>query len=252
MPNSAFSQAPWELKFCAGCGLLYLVNPPEYVRLEDEFAWEKTWAEEGDNRRRRSPVFYTLAHNFSALPKRLLRRDKLGTWVRRFVAPGPVLDVGCGSGVALDRLPSQFIPFGVEVSTRLAQIAQSCAAPRGGRVVQADAITGMSQFEPGFFSGVIMSSYLEHETAPRFAMETARTRMRPNARLIVKVPNFSSYNRILRGVRWCGFRYPDHVNYFTPPLLARLLCDAGFRILRAGVADHLPASDNMWVLAERS
>jgi SAM-dependent methyltransferase len=246
-----YSLAPWELKRCAGCGLVYLVNPPEYVRLEEEFAWEKTWAEESEKRRQRNPVLYTIAHGFGTVPKRLLRRDKLGNWVRRFVAPGPVLDVGCGEGVALERLPLQFIPFGVEISKEQAQVAQSRVAPRGGRVVQADALSGMKQFEAGFFTGVIMNSYLEHEVNPHGALEAARALMRPNSRLIIKVPNFSSYNRIFRGARWCGFRYPDHVNYFSPPLLAQLLRDVGFRVVRAGFADHFPTSDNMWALAEK-
>jgi SAM-dependent methyltransferase len=125
-------------------------------------------------------------------------------------------------------------------------------APRGGRVVQADALSGMKQFEAGFFTGVLMNSYLEHEVNPRAALESARGLMRPNARLIVKVPNFGSFNRVVRGARWCGFRHPDHVNYFVPELLGRLLRDSGFRVLRAGVAEHLPTSDNMWALAENS
>ena len=28
--------------------------------------------------------------------------------------------------------------------------------------------------------------------------------------------------------RWCGFRYPDHLNYFTPKTLAAMAGEAGF------------------------
>ncbi|PSH04276.1 MAG: hypothetical protein CXZ00_07900 [Acidobacteria bacterium] len=251
VPSSPYSLIPWELKRCAGCGLVYMVNPPEYVMLEDEFAWEKTRSEEREKRRRRSPLLYDIGHGFSTIPKRLLRRDKLGVWVRRFVAPGPVLDVGCGDGSALAQLPVQFTPFGIEVSKAQAQLAQSRVASRGGRVVQADALSGMKQFEAGFFSGIIMNSYLEHEMNPRDALQLACALMKPNARLIIKVPNFDSCNRLLRGARWCGFRYPDHVNYFIPSLLTRLVRDSGFRILRARLTDHFPTSDNMWLLAEK-
>ena len=74
--------------------------------------------------------------------------------------------------------------------------------------------------------------------------------MRDGARLIVKVPNFASWNRRLRGDAWCGFRFPDHVNYFTPETLTLLLRETGFRVARFGVFDRLPTSDTMWLVAE--
>jgi hypothetical protein len=112
-------------------------------------------------------------------------------------------------------------------------------------------VSALSQWEPGFFDGMVMSSYLEHEPAPRPLLEAARRTMRPGAALIVKVPNFASWNRAARGPRWCGFRFPDHVNYFTPALLVRLLKDCGFDIRRFGPLDHIPTSDNMWLIAAR-
>lgn len=251
-PSLAYSPAPWVLKRCAGCGLVYLANPPEYASLQAEFAWEKTWAEEDTKRRLRNPALYHLGRRLQAVPRRLFRRDKLTRWIRRFVASGPVLDIGCGGGETLERLPVHFIPFGIEVSKALAQIAQSRFAPRGGGVFQGDALSTMQRFEARFFSGIIMSSYLEHEVRPRETLACARDLMRPKARLIVKVPNFGSWNRTIRGAHWCGFRYPDHVNYFTPPLLSRLLRDAGFRIVRFGLSDHFPSSDNMWAVAEKA
>jgi SAM-dependent methyltransferase len=250
-PLLEYSLAPWELKRCVGCGLVYLVNPPEYASLQDERAWEKSWAEEDTKHRLRNPALYHIGRRLQAIPRRLFRRDKLGAWIRRFVAPGPVLDVGCGGGEGLERLPLHFIPFGVEVSKALARMAESRFARRDGRVVQGDAFSSMVQFAPEFFSGVIMISYLEHEVSPRQALASACTLMRPGARLIVKVPNLSSWNRTIRGAHWCGFRYPDHVNYFTPSLLALLLHDTGFRIVRFGLADHFPTSDNMWAVAEK-
>lgn len=157
-PLLAYSLPPWELKRCLGRGLVPLVNPPAYASLEDEFAWENTWAKEDEKRRLRNPALYHLGRGLQAIPRRLFRRDKLGAWIRRFVAPGPVLDVGCGGGVVLAALPAHFIPFGIEVSKRLAQVAQSRFAPRGGRVLQGDALSVIQQFAAKSFTGVIMSS----------------------------------------------------------------------------------------------
>ena len=243
-PSHPYSQAPWELKRCAGCGLLYLVNPPDADALKQEFAWEKTWAQERERRKE-------LASSISRGLKTLFQTDKLSAFVRRYVRSGRVLDVGCGSGWQLERLPPQFIPFGVEISDELARRAQETFSARGGCVIHTDAVTALSQWEPGFFDGVVMSSYLEHEPAPRPVLEAARRAMRPGASLIVKAPNYASWNRAVRGERWCGFRYPDNVNYFTPALLVRLLKDSGFDIRRFGPLDHIPTSDNMWLIAAR-
>jgi SAM-dependent methyltransferase len=250
-PVHPYSEPPWELKQCAGCGLVYLENAPAYQKLEAEFAWEKTWAEEGTRRRRREPLLYYASRALQSVPKQLFRRDKLMSWVRRYIAPGQILDVGCAGGHTLLKLPDQYVPFGIEVSRELASVARARFSPRGGDVLQGDAISVLPRLPAGSFSGVLMTSYLEHEADPRTVLEHVVRIMRPGARAIVKVPNFASWNRLVRGRRWCGFRYPDHVNYFTPALLDRLLRAGGLRVLRFSSWDRFPTSDSMWLVAEK-
>ncbi|MBV9608851.1 MAG: class I SAM-dependent methyltransferase [Acidobacteria bacterium] len=172
--------------------------------------------------------------------------------MRRYVDPGPVLDVGCSGGHTLERLPAGYIPFGIEVSKELAKLADSRFATRGGHVVQGTALAALPQLETDFFHAVIMTAYLEHEVNPRAVLQAARRVLRGGGRLIVKVPNYASWNRTVRGARWCGFRFPDHVNYFTPALLRRLIEQSGFRVVRFGWRDRQPTSDNMWLLAEKT
>jgi SAM-dependent methyltransferase len=230
--------------------MLYLENPPAPAVLEEELAWEKTFATESQERHRRNPLFYKLGRMPKAAVQAALKRDHLLSLVKRYVAPGRILDVGCASGHTLAAFPPQYIPCGVEISKQLCGIATERFALRGGFAVQGDAPSAMRQLTPHSFTGVIMSSYLEHETRAREVLEAAREVMTSRARLIVKVPNYASWNRTLRGSRWCGFRFPDHVNYFTPETLARLLRDAGFRVHRFAFTDRLPTSDTMWLVAE--
>jgi hypothetical protein len=73
----------------------------------------------------------------------------------------------------------------------------------------------------------------------------------PGGVAIVKVPNYGSLNRRVTGRKWCGFRYPDHLNYFTPQTLRGLAEGCGYRV-RFGLTDRLPTSDNMYaVLTKR-
>ena len=68
--------------------------------------------------------------------------------------------------------------------------------------------------------------------------------------VFIRVPNFGSLNRRIIGANWCGFRHPDHVNYFT---LATLRESAQ----RAGFSTHLvnritlPVDDNISVLLRK-
>jgi SAM-dependent methyltransferase len=249
-PPHPHSRSPWVLKRCT-CGMVYLENPVEYSALAHDMAWEKTYAAEAELRRRRHPILYRAARAPKTLLQRLLRRDKLVSWARRYFTPGPVLDVGCAGGHSLERLPCQFVPYGIEISADLSRLAHQRFAVRGGRVVQGAALSALNQFDAGYFTGVVMTSFLEHETQPHAVLAASARVMAPEARLIVKVPNFASWNRALRGRSWCGFRFPDHVNYFTPQRLAALVARSGFRILRCGIFDRLPTSDNMWLLAMR-
>ena len=231
--------------------MVYLENPVSYSALAGEMAWEKTYATEAEARRRRHPLLYRAARAPKAAWQRLLRRDKLVRWARRYFAPGPVLDVGCSEGHTLERLPPQFVPYGIEISAELSRRAQQRFAPRGGRVLQGDALSALRQFDAGFFTGVIMTSFLEHEPEPRAVLAAAARVMAADSCLIVKVPNFASWNRVLRRGHWCGFRFPDHVNYFTPRLLSSLVISSGFGVVRFSVPDRFPTSDSMWLVARR-
>jgi hypothetical protein len=58
------------------------------------------------------------------------------------------------------------------------------------------------------------------------------------------VPNFGSVNRLVTGPKWCGFRHPDHVNYFTVASLRRMAAESGMS-LRLLNPIRLPLDDNI-------
>ena len=69
--------------------------------------------------------------------------------------------------------------------------------------------------------------------------------------IVIKVPNYASINRSVRGPKWAGFRWPDHVNYFTPSTLRKMADKAGFGIRRMGLADRFPLSDSMYAVLSK-
>lgn len=79
---------------------------------------------------------------------------------------------------------------------------------------------------------MLLRSYLEHEFQARSVLQKVYRKLQPGGRVFVRVPDFGSINRRVMGSKWCGFRLPDHVNYFCDNTLRRLAEGAGFHYAR--------------------
>ena len=149
------------------------------------------------------------------------------------------------------RLPKHYEPVGIEISETLAKRAADSVRCRKATVLNMSAIDGMGQFASGSLSGVIMRSFLEHETRPRELLELVVATLKPNGVTVIKVPNYACINRHVVGSTWCGFHFPGHVNYFTPWSLRSTVENAGLKVVKFDWFSHFPLSDNMWLVAKR-
>jgi SAM-dependent methyltransferase len=220
-----YSSASWKIVSCQSCGFVYLRNPPKYEALVDEFAWEKTRDAEAKRRRRRRPIRKWLDEHTRW--RSSIFRPSQATQLKRMFKPGPILDVGCGAG---REIPEPFVPFGIEISRELAAEAQSYMCPRGGDAIHAPALEGIRRFDDNQFTGVMLRSFLEHEVEPKALLKEAARVLATDGRIYVRVPNFGSVNRRVSGAQWCGFRYPDHVNYFTTQSLRAMADGCGLQL----------------------
>ncbi|MCA9145055.1 MAG: methyltransferase domain-containing protein [Planctomycetaceae bacterium] len=252
-PTSPLSRDPWVIKACENCGFVYLVNPPDVTELECELAWEKTSVDETARRRTATPIAAVFGAQVARFRRQVLARRKLKSLLQRLASPGPVLDVGCGWGHTLEEnLPDGFTPWGIELSVNLAEQARQRFSRLGGQVFQGDAVTHLREQSPGFFHAVTLIAILEHVLDPVELLHEAGRVLSSQGVVVIKVPNFASVNRRIRGRRWCGLRFPDHVNYFTPDSLVRSAKKAGLHITRFGLFDRQPTSDNMWCVLSRT
>ena len=253
------SHEPWILVRCKKTDFHFIANPPTYDRLTEEFAWEKTI--ESARERRHSEeklirVVSTVAKKIKVVVSP--RRNKMFDLACRVLSTRSggtyrVLDVGCGNGKNVVRfcrrfqqLGIQIKPVGIEVSTVLAQKSRRKFSEFDGEVVENNAIDGMDAITPGSIDIVTMLSFLEHECRPLSLLRSIHKVLIPNGSVIVKVPNFNSWNRKVRGSRWAGYRFPDHVSYFTSTTLHLLAKQAGFVLRPQPFRDRLPTSDNMY------
>jgi SAM-dependent methyltransferase len=162
---------------------------------------------------------------------RFLFRDH-ARFVQRSLAEvpgnGPVLDVNCGTGLFLRELNlAQNRLVGLDFSVDSAAMAWSQNA--------VPAVCGAlpsAPFPAGTFSVITMFQVLEHLYDPSVYIEVAAQLLCPEGRLIVQVPNASSWQFLLLGERWSGLDIPRHLLLFKQQDLENLLQFCGFEIVR--------------------
>lgn len=241
----------WRVVDCGGCGFSYLGRCPDYGEMSEKVAWEKSSKVEDQRREAERAVGYKLSKK-TRKRLHLFPRKDIVDLVAHHATPGPVIDLGCGDGVLLARLSKRYVPCGIEISSALAAQAEALLHGRSGRVVTAPSLSGLNEFPDQYFTGAMLRSYLEHEMNPLPVLRELWRTLTPGGIAVIKVPNYGSLNRRVMGDKWCGFRFPDHLNYFTPATLQGLVEDAGFTVRRFGILDRMPTSDNMWMIIEKS
>jgi SAM-dependent methyltransferase len=205
-----------ELRHCTGCDLVWnAAFDPAQVAYGPDY----------ENPLDPSPTFQAYA-------ERLARR--LAGWMGD--APGPVLEIGCGTGRLLEAVCalSGRRGFGVDPAApqRARQPGVTYVREAGGwKTVAAEARC------------VILRHVLEHLPAAAEELEALRRRLRhPEALLYVEVPNGLGLARA--GGVW-ELLY-EHVYTFSPAALLALLSRAGFRITEWGLAF---GEEFLWALA---
>ncbi len=234
---------------CDGCDFVYLPVAAEFEHyVEGEGAWQNARGANTVLRLSKMPLRtrFSLATRFRTKfrkksPVQFLHRHFSDIAHQRI----ELLDIGCGNGGYLMSLDEKFVPFGIEISKGLAQQAHESFSSRGGSVMNAPTTQALHQFAPHSMGAIVMRSYLEHEAQPLEVLKGCASILKKDGVVVIKVPNYASVNRMFMGANWCGFRFPDHVNYFTPQSLTAMAALAGFRTDQR-FTDTLPTSDNMW------
>jgi len=243
LPLACYTTSPWPVVQCTDCGFVYLRRVPSYASLAEDFPWEVTFAAEQRRRSRSRLGCLDQVTRWRTYPGHLIDRYRSR---HTLGLVGNVLDVGCGGSC---RVPEGPTPYGIEISAALARAAAGSFTARGGHVVHANAIDGIESFPDAFFAAVLLRSYLEHEIQPKLILEKVLRKLVPMGKVFVRVPDYSSFNRRVMGGKWCGFRFPDHVNYFTNQSLRSLAESLGFSYRR--INRFSPFDDNVIAVLRR-
>lgn len=152
-----------------------------------------------------------------------------------------MLDVGCDTGdfLVAAKKGVGIEPYGVDVSTRAAEIA----AGRGLTVSASDLVDAPADFDD--FALVTVIDVLEHVAQPRELLESAAERLAPDGLVYIETPNWRSaiYQVGERLARLTGNRPrrvlerlfpPEHVQYLTVDGIRGLINRSSLDLLHVG------------------
>ena len=246
---------------CGGCGLLYL--NPRPTEAEIERYYPKQYFGSPALPRRFSRIRRWIMEDYYGYPtsgprtswhrvRKLLlwpekvRRTFCGIDIIPWIGQGRFLDVGCGPGVNLKICQQQgWVVYGVEVSeTAVAQAREFV-----GDCIYAGTLEHAT-FEEECFDVILFSHSLEHVFSPVKELAHVQRLLKPGGMLVITVPNAGSLEAWLFGRWWVPWDPPRHLYHFEKASLAKLLEEAGFRVvrLRTGVGSmyFLASLERFW------
>jgi SAM-dependent methyltransferase len=145
--------------------------------------------------------------------------------LERHVAPGRLLDVGCGLGYLLEAAAARgWEPYGVELSV---EGARRAAEGVGAHRVFCGALE-QAPLEPASFQAVTLTDVLEHLPDPVGSLRRCRELLAPGGVVLIATPQVGSFSQRLLGRHW--FQYKDeHLQLFTRRALGVALERAGLQ-----------------------
>jgi SAM-dependent methyltransferase len=214
---------------CKKCRLIRLEPRPSLQELSHYYPSEYWFAPEEDT-----------ASKIEESYRRFVLRDHVRFVMRALENSGEnglVVDVGCGGGLLLRMLRERGLAvLGLEKSH---QAATAAWKRNHVAVVQGDLSEG--PFERGSCAVVTMFHVLEHLHEPALYLRAARDLLVPNGRLVIQVPNASSWQFLMLGEHWNGVDVPRHLVNYRQRDLEHLLEQCGFEVMRR---KHFSLRDN--------
>ena len=208
---------------CIGCGLVRADTMPGEERLQDLYS-EKYFRSSDSSALGYDDYIADRAKITKTFSKRMREIE------RRLGRKGRLLDIGCATGFSLEAARELgFEPRGVELSRFAGEYAQ--------KELGLDVFCGSlkeANLEPESFDVITMWDYIEHSPDPSGELEHASTLLKKGGLLILTTPDIASLPSRIWGRRWMGIKQEEHLFYFSPVTIKKLLQKHGLEIAHIG------------------
>jgi 2-polyprenyl-3-methyl-5-hydroxy-6-metoxy-1,4-benzoquinol methylase len=176
-------------------------------------------------------ILNTVAHGFEGASDK--NRPRLEPFLEYFQTDlGPILDLGCGTGLMVDLLTSAGADaMGIEQDARQVATAQS----RGLRVAKAGAHQYLAEVT-NEYGGIFLRHIIEHfigVDALRL-LYLCRKALRPRGVMIVITPNFDVAT-VRQNIFWLDI---THQRPYPLPLLLHIFATLGLEIVESGCREE--------------
>lgn len=169
-------------------------------------------------------AYYGNYPRFSELsPITVKRYNEILDKFEPFKQTNNLLDMGCSNGLFLECAKKRgWNVYGTE-------FADDCianGAKNNIKIFKSDALT------PEFFNlkfDIITSfEVIEHINTPNPEIELIKKVLRKGGAYYVTTPNFNALSRFVLKEKWNVIEYPEHLSYYTPRTLTKLMQKHGF------------------------
>ncbi|MGD8807786.1 MAG: class I SAM-dependent methyltransferase [Chloroflexota bacterium] len=211
-----FWRDEWDIVRCKSCGLVYTNPRPDGPALAAYYRYENPYDHEFVQ-----DWFINNADSQRPTWRRYLNAMK------RFEAPGRLLDVGCGAGAFLVEAKRQgYEVVGQEISPFFIDYCRN----ELGLEIHDSEIEDLS-YEAETFDCITAFDVIEHHPDPRKLIDEMHRLLKPGGLSVISTHDIGNPFARLYGKNWRYLNPIGHLTYFDKQTLCRMLSECGFSIV---------------------
>jgi 2-polyprenyl-3-methyl-5-hydroxy-6-metoxy-1,4-benzoquinol methylase len=212
------SKEQFEIWECRNCTLRFTQAVPPIEKIGDYYKSDDYVSHTNTKKGLVNQLYHVIR-------KRTLRQ-KLRL-VQRFCSlqTGSILDVGAGTGAFVHTMnKAGWKVTGLEPDATTRQLAFQL------QQTELQPIEELFKLPAETYDAITLWHVLEHVHALHSYLDQLKRIIKPNGKIIIAVPNYTSYDAAVYGSNWAAYDVPRHLYHFSPRSMAMLVGAGGWTI----------------------